>query len=96
MVPVNYFPDWLISPPPKLPYLTKKEYVTKNKLADNFLIKYYKAVKNKDLEEYETFKKYVSHDKDIEIKTAQDHVKRIQSKLDENKENNKNKYIDYK
>lgn len=85
MVPFSFTPDWLLSPPPNSPYLTKQENVTQLSSLDNILYKLYNFSSIDDRIEYENFQEYISHDQPKRIKEAKEHVKKIQQQLQDEK-----------
>lgn len=80
MVPDTYRPDWLLEPPPRNPYLIKKEYVHKRNLFDNIILKAYLNVYGKENLE---FKKFIKREEGLDLIRANANIKSLQSELTE-------------
>lgn len=82
MVPYSFTPDWLISPPPNSPYLTKQENITQLNKLDKLLFLVYNFSNDKERIEFSNFQKYILHDHPKKIEEAREHVKKIQESLE--------------
>jgi len=90
MTPITYRPDWLLSPPPKNPYLIKEEYVMAPKALDRFLYKLYLLSNPENIE----LKQYLNREEGSNLQLAQKNIKSIQQQIENNKllENNSGTY----
>lgn len=78
MIPQTFRPDWLLSPPPRNPYLIKKEYVSKPNLLDEMVNKIYMITQGKELKEY---KEYIKRDEGLDIIRANASIKSLQEEI---------------
>ena len=96
MIPDTYRPDWLLEPPPRNPYLIKREYVQKRNLIDNFILKTYLSVYGKENLE---FNKFIKREEGLDLIRANANIKslqveiREQKKLETKESNKENKMI---
>lgn len=78
MVPATFRPDWLLSPPPRNPYLTKSEYFFRPTVVDRTMNKIYNIAFGQESEE---FRRYIKRDEGLEIGRAQLNTKRMQQQI---------------
>jgi len=80
MVPDTYRPDWLLEPPPRNPYLIKREYFQKRNLLDDFIYKAYLNIYGKENLE---FKKFIKREEGLDLIRANANIKSIQAEIRE-------------
>lgn len=99
LIPHSYKPDWLLQPPPRNPYLIKKNYITRPSIIDEITHKIYLLTFGKENVE---FQKYIKREEGLNITRANFKIKKIQYEIREVAEqlklveNGKNQSDDHK
>ena len=81
MTPATFRPDWLLSPPPRNPYLLKEEYTLAPNLIDKILYNIY-LLSSPDDDELE---KFIKREEGNDLKLSQKTVKSIQNEIKNSK-----------
>ncbi len=82
LTPFNYYPDWLLPPPPRNPYLIKHDYTMVSNGLDNILYKLFMLTEG---ESHIDFHRFITREEGNDVIEAREHIKQLQQDLEKTK-----------